>query len=342
MKAAILKGVGSIDIEEIERPIPQDGEVLIKVISVGVCGSDLHYYTHGKIGSFIVEKPLILGHEAAGEVVEIGQNVKNLEVGDRVTIEPGVPCRKCEYCKTGRYNLCPDVRFMATPPIDGAFTEYVAFPEDFVYKIPDTMTYDEAALMEPLSVGVYAAERAGIKPGMKAVVLGLGPIGMVIAQAARAYGADPVVGTDVVQYRLDKAEKIAIDKAFSGKIEDLKNKIISYMGSEPDVVFESAGSPTTLKLSTDLVKRGGKIVLIGMSPEDYVNINVGEILGKELDILGIFRYANMYPKAIKLVESGKIDLKSLVSKVYKLEDTKEALDYAIENKNESIKVMVHP
>jgi len=342
MKAAILKKVNLIEIEEIEEPIPQSDEVLIKVRSVGVCGSDLHYYKYGKIGSFVVEKPLILGHEASGEVIKTGQNVKNLKVGDRVTIEPGVPCRRCEYCKTGRYNLCSDVKFMATPPIDGAFTEYIAFPEDFVYKIPDSMTYDEAALMEPLSVGISAVEKAKIKPGMKVVVLGLGPIGMLVAQAAKAYGADPIVGTDVVQYRLDEAEKIAVNKSFNGKTDNLVNKIVSYIGAEPDVVFESAGNPSTIKLTTELVKRGGKVVLIGMSPDDYININISQVSGKELDILGLFRYANTYPIAIKLVEAGKIDLKSLVSESFTLENTQKALDYAINNQDKSIKVMIHP
>ena len=212
MKAAILKKVGVIEIEEVPIPSPGPAEVLVKIKSV--CGSDLHYYTHGKIGAYVVEKPIILGHEASGEVVAVGKDVTRFKIGDRVTMEPGIPCRKCEFCKTGRYNLCPDVAFMATPPYDGAFTEYIVSPEDFTFKIPDTMSFDEAALMEPLAVGVYACERSALRPGMTAAVLGLGPIGMVVAQAAKAYGASRVIGTDVVDYRLTQAKRFAVDNAF--------------------------------------------------------------------------------------------------------------------------------
>jgi L-iditol 2-dehydrogenase len=342
MKAAILKKVGEIQIEDLPVPNPGPAEVLVKIKSVGICGSDLHYYTHGKIGAYIVEKPIILGHEASGEVVAVGKDVTRLKVGDRVAVEPGIPCRKCEFCKTGRYNLCPDVAFMATPPYDGAFTEYIVSPEDFTFKIPDTMSYNEAALMEPLAVGVYAAERAMVKPGMTAAVLGLGPIGMVVAQAAKAYGASRVVGTDVVDYRLNQAESFAVDKALHAKNEALEDQIGADLGGRPDIVFETSGNGGSIALTTSLVKTGGTVVMIGMSPEDFIPINHGQISGKELTVLGIFRYANMYPKAIELVKSGVIDVKSLVTKVFNLEQTQAALDYAIGHKNDSIKVMIHP
>jgi L-iditol 2-dehydrogenase len=342
MKAAVLKKVGEVQIEDIPVPHPGSAEVLVKIKSVGICGSDLHYYTHGKIGAYVVTKPIILGHEAAGEVVAVGKEVTRFKVGDRVTLEPGIPCRKCEFCKAGRYNLCPDVAFMATPPYDGAFTELIVSPEDFTFKIPDTMSYDEAALMEPLAVGVYAAERAKVKPGMTAAVLGLGPIGMVVAQAAKAYGAGSVIGTDVVDYRLTKAQSFAVDNAFNAKNEALEEQIIADLGGRPDVVFETSGNRASIALTTSLAKTGGTVVMIGMSPEDFMPINHGQISGKELTVLGIFRYANMYPKAIELVKSGVIDVKSLVTKVFNLEQTQAALDYAIGHKNDSIKVMIHP
>jgi L-iditol 2-dehydrogenase len=342
MKAAILKRVGVIEMEDIPVPKPGPEDVLVKVKAVGICGSDLHYYTHGKIGSYVVEKPIILGHESAGEVVETGVNVANIRVGDRVTVEPGVPCRKCEYCKTGRYNLCSDVVFMATPPVDGAFTEYIVSPADFVYKIPDTMSYDEAALMEPMAVGVYAAEKAQVKPGMKASVLGLGPIGLVVAQAVKAYGASRTAGVDIVNFRLEKAEQFAVDKAFDSRVEDLEARLITYLGQRPDVVFETAGSPQTITLAANLVKTGGTIILIGMSPEDIVPMNHGQILGKELKILGIFRYANMYPKAIELAATGKVNVKDLATHSFALSETKKAMDFALANKNSSLKVMIHP
>ncbi|MGB9682868.1 MAG: alcohol dehydrogenase catalytic domain-containing protein, partial [bacterium] len=162
MKVAVLEKIRNVSIEEREIPKPKEDEVLVRIKSVGVCGSDIHYYNEGRIGSFVVEKPIILGHESSGEVVEVGSKVKSLKVGDRVALEPGIPCRKCNYCKTGRYNLCPDVVFMATPPVDGAFAEYVVHPEDFAFKLPDNVSYDEGALMEPLSVGIYASNRARV------------------------------------------------------------------------------------------------------------------------------------------------------------------------------------
>jgi L-iditol 2-dehydrogenase len=342
MKAAVLKKVGEIQIEDIPVPNPGPAEVLVKIKSVGICGSDLHYYTHGKIGIYVVEKPIILGHEASGEVVAVGNGVTRFQVGDRVTLEPGIPCRKCEFCKTGRYNLCPDVAFMATPPYDGAFTEYIVSPEDFTFKIPDTMSFDEAALMEPLAVGVYASERSRIKPGMTAAVLGLGPIGMVVAQAAKAYGASRVIGTDVVEYRLNKAQSFAVDNAFNATNSDLEEAIFADLGGRPDIVFETSGNGASIAMTTSLVKTGGTVVMIGMSPKDLMPINHGQISGKELTVLGIFRYANMYPKAIELVKSGEIDVKSLVTKEFNLEKTQAALDYAIEHKNDSIKVIIHP
>ena len=302
----------------------------------------MHYYTHGKIGAYVVEKPIILGHEASGEVVAVGKDVTRFKIGDRVTMEPGIPCRKCEFCKTGRYNLCPDVAFMATPPYDGAFTEYIVSPEDFTFKIPDTMSFDEAALMEPLAVGVYAAERSAMRPGMTAAVLGLGPIGMVVAQAAKAYGANRVIGTDVVDYRLARAKGFAVDNAFNAKDSAVEEQIIADLGRRPDVVFETSGNATSIQMTTSLVKMGGTVVMIGMSPEDLMLMNHGQISGKELNILGLFRYANMYLKAIELVQLGRINLRDLVTKEFSLEQTKEALDYAIAQKDHSIKVMIHP
>ena len=342
MKTAVLKKIGTIEYEERAIPEPGPGEVLVKIRSVGICGSDLHYYTHGKIGSFVVEKPLVLGHESAGEIVALGAAVTDRRVGDRVSLEPGIPCRKCEFCKTGRYNLCPDVRFMATPPVDGAFAEYVVSPADFAFKIPDAMTYDEAALMEPLAVGVYAAEKAGLKPGMSTAVLGMGPIGMVVAQAAKAYGAYPVAGVDMIDFRLEKAAQLGVDRTFNGEMADLEGAMLASLNRQPEVVFETAGASATLNLATHLVKPGGTIVMIGMSPADFTPINQGQILGKELKILGIFRYANMYPKAIELVQSGKVNVKALATHTFALDQTKEALDFALEHKGDSIKVMIHP
>src|SRR3954449_12177060 len=211
MQVSVLRKAGDIGVEEREVPTPGRGEVLVEIGSVGVCGSDVHYYEHGRIGRFVVDAPLVLGHEAGGVVVEVGPEVSTLQPGQRVSIEPGVPCRRCRQCLSGRYNLCPDVRFFATPPYDGAFCQYVAMPAAFVYPVPDTVSDDAAGLLEPLSVGVWACRRAQVGPGSTVLVTGAGPIGLIAAQTARAFGADRVAVTDVSAHRLELAEQLGLE-----------------------------------------------------------------------------------------------------------------------------------
>ncbi|MGC8971346.1 MAG: NAD(P)-dependent alcohol dehydrogenase [bacterium] len=338
MRVAVLEMAKKISIEEREIPKPKDDEVLVRIKSVGVCGSDIHYYNEGRIGSFIVEKPLVLGHECAGEIVEVGPKVKSLKVGDRVALEPGIPCRKCNYCKTGRYNLCPDVVFMATPPVDGAFAEYVVHPEDFAFKLPDNVSYDEGALIEPLSVGIYSSERAKIRPGDTVLIFGAGPIGLVTLQAAKSYGAENVIVVDINDFRLSKAKEIGADFVINSKTE----RIEDYVKDGVDVVFDASGNSSVIRESTRFAKRGGKIVFIGLASEDYIGLNINEITSKELDLLGIFRYANVYKKAVDLVAKGKINLKTLVTHHFPLEQTQEALEFADKNKDKCIKVIVNP
>lgn len=342
MKAAFLKKPGKIEIEELEKPVPGPGEVLVRVCSVGVCGSDVHYYRHGRIGSYVVQKPLVLGHECSGEVVEAGPGVKGLSVGTRVTIEPGIPCRKCWHCKTGRYNLCPDVSFMATPPVNGAFAEYVTVPEDFAFRLPENVSFDEGALIEPLAVGLYSMERARVRPGEGVVVLGAGPIGLVTLQGAKAHGAHPVIVTDKSSYRLSIARKLGADMVVSALEDDHVRRILECLGGEADVVVEAAGAVATIQQTWTLVRRGGRVVFIGLPSQDVVGFNFAELSRKELDILGVFRYANAYPRAIQLVERGIIHLKPLMTHHFSLLEARDALELADLQKDEAIKVMVHP
>ena len=205
IQAGVMYGVDDIRVEEVDFPQMKPGDVLIKIKAVGICGSDVHYYKHGRIGSYVVAKPLILGHECAGEIVEVASDVKGFQPGDRVAVEPGYTCRKCVYCKTGRYNLCPDVTFMATPPIDGAFVEYVAWPADFVYRLPENLTFAHGALMEPLAVGMHAVRRSRLKPGEPIVILGAGTIGLVTILAAKAAGAGEII-VDTRSKRLESVD----------------------------------------------------------------------------------------------------------------------------------------
>ncbi|MDQ4086178.1 MAG: alcohol dehydrogenase catalytic domain-containing protein, partial [Actinomycetota bacterium] len=207
MRASVLRAPKEVVVEQ--RPVPRPGprEVLVEVGSVGVCGSDMHYYEHGRIGDFVVREPLVLGHEAGGRIVETGEGVEETRVGERVAIEPGVPCRRCRYCRAGRYNLCPDVRFFATPPVDGAFCEYVVIADDFAHPVPDSVSDDAAGLVEPLSVGVWANRTARVPAGGSLLVAGAGPIGLLVAQVARALGVTEVVVSDVDARRRALAER---------------------------------------------------------------------------------------------------------------------------------------
>ncbi|MEI6156901.1 MAG: NAD(P)-dependent alcohol dehydrogenase [Atribacterota bacterium] len=342
MKAAVMQGIEKITMEERPIPVPEEEQVLVRIKSVGVCGSDIHYFVEGRIGDYIVRPPFILGHECAGEIVEIGNRVKTLKPGDRVTMEPGLPCGKCEDCRAGRYNLCPDVVFWATPPIDGTFCEYVVHPANFTFPIGDQVSFEEAALVEPLSVGVYATRRAAVEPGQIALVLGSGPIGLVTLMSLLARGVTEVIAVDVVDFRLQKAKELGARYVLNGKTEDIPKKVMEITrGRGVDVVFETAGNIQTTQMTVEVTKRGGKVVLIGLPSRAIFDFGIIKTIDKELDILGVFRYANAYKGCIDLLNAGKVNLKSLITHRYTLEQTQEAMEFAHHHKAESIKVVVN-
>ncbi|MBC7217295.1 MAG: NAD(P)-dependent alcohol dehydrogenase [Candidatus Caldatribacterium sp.] len=342
MKAAVMKGLRRIEIEELPVPIPKENEVLIRIRSVGVCGSDVHYFVEGRIGNFVVQPPFILGHECSGEVVEVGKGVTHLKPGDRVTMEPGIPCGKCEFCRSGRYNLCPDVVFWATPPVNGTFCEYVVHPAHFTYPIAPEVSFEEAALVEPFAVGMYAVHRAQAKPGDVALVLGSGPIGLVTIQALSVRGVTEIIAVDVVEKRLEKARELGAKHVVNAAHMDTQEVVLSLTdGKGADVVFETAGSVQTAQLTVELARRGGKVVLVGLPSATHFDFGVMRILDKELDVLGVFRYANMYKGCVDLLNSRRVNLKALITHRFSLEETQEALLFAHEHKAESIKVVVN-
>lgn len=259
---------------------------------VGICGSDVHYLAHGRCGPFVVEKPMVIGHEAAGVVVKIGRDVKTLAVGDRVAIEPGVPCRLCPLCKSGRYNLCADMRFCATPPYDGNLTRFYAHPADFCFKLPDHVSMEEGALLEPLSVGVHACKRAGVTVDSRVLILGAGPIGLVTLLTAKAMGASQIMITDLVEDRLKFAKDMGATYTVNvGGIaeEDLVKKIHETM--LPTITIDCSGFEATTRLSILATAIGGCVVIVGMGPTD-VKIPLGQAICREVDIRGVFRYCN--------------------------------------------------
>ncbi len=342
MKAAVLHKPRDVRIEQVYAPSLASDTVLVRVGAVGVCGSDVHYYVEGRIGRYVVEKPLILGHEIAGTVEAVGDRVTGLRPGDRVAIEPGVPCRKCDYCKKGRYNLCPDVVFMATPPIDGAFCEYITTPADFAHKLPENMSLDEGALMEPLSVGIAAVRRGRVSPGERVAILGAGPIGLMVLLACKAYGASETAVVDLDPIRLQMAQRMGATTIIDASKGDPGSAITKNRPDGVDVVIEAAGSVPTAQLSTRLVRRGGRVVWVGLPGQAQVPINVLEVVDKEVDILGVFRYANTYPEAIQLVTAGLVDVKPMITHHLPLDSTTEALELMHTRVDGAIKVVVNP
>ena len=340
-KAIFMQGTNNMVIKDVPMPEVKDKEVLIKVDIVGICGSDVHYYQHGKIGSFIVEGDFILGHECAGEVVEVGKNVKNLVVGDRVALEPGKTCGVCEFCKSGKYNLCPDVEFFATPPYHGVFTNYVAHPEDMCFKLPDNVSNVEGALVEPLAVGLHASDQGRVKLGDTVVIFGTGCIGLMTLLSCKAKGASKVIVVDILENRLKVAEKIGATHVINARNNDVIQKIDELTnGRGADVVIETAGAEITLKQTVEAVRRGGTIVLVGMTPKDEVEFDFMKLMGKEAEIKTVFRYRNLYPIAIKAIASGSINVKDIVSHEFEFDKTKEAFDFVVGNASDVVKAVI--
>ena len=318
-RAAVLHGVGDLRIEELPRPEPGPHEILVEIRSVGVCGSDVHYYEHGRIGDFVVDAPLVLGHESSGVVVGRGSDATRHEIGQRVALEPGVPCGVCRECRAGRYNLCPDVRFFATPPIDGAFATYVTINEQYAYALPDSVSDDAGALLEPLSVGVWANRKGGTTIGSRVLVTGAGPIGILCALVAKAAGAAHVMIVDVNADRLRQSRELGIDEALDGRERpDLAAR-------EPDVLLECTGVAPVLRSGILALAPAGRAVLVGMGAEAEQPLPVAAIQARELTVTGTFRYANTYPEAIALAASGRIPLDALVGARLPLEQAEAAL-----------------
>ncbi|KAH8271400.1 hypothetical protein KR018_008652 [Drosophila ironensis] len=329
-----------------QRPIPQinDDEVLIAMDSVGICGSDVHYLAHGRIGDFILTKPMVIGHESSGVVTKLGKKVTSLKVGDRVAIEPGVPCRYCDHCKQGKYNLCAGMVFCATPPYDGNLTRYYKHPADFCFKLPDHVTMEEGALLEPLSVGVHACRRAEVTLGSKVLILGAGPIGLVTLLAAKSMGASEILITDLLQQRLDVAKELGATHTLLLKkdqsAEETADLVRKTLCGEPDKSIDCCGAESSARLAIFATRSGGVVVVVGMGAPE-VKLPMINALAREVDIRGVFRYCNDYAAALALVSSGKVNVKRLVTHHFSIEDTDKAFETSRKGLGGAIKVMIH-
>ena len=341
MKTAVMLGIGKMGFEERQIPKVKDNEVLVKLEYVGICGSDLHYYETGAIGNYVVKPPFVLGHEPGGIVVEVGKSVKNLKVGDKVALEPGKTCGHCEFCKSGKYNLCPDVVFFATPPVDGVFQEYVAHEADLCFKLPENVSTLEGALIEPLAVGFHAAIQGEAKIGQTAVVMGAGCIGLVSMMALKAMGVSKVYVVDIMEKRLEKALELGADGVINGREKDAVAEVMGLTdGKGCDLVIETAGTEMTTFQAIHMAKKGTNIVLVGYSKTGEMTLPMSLVLDKELTFKTVFRYRHIYPLAIEAVASGKVNLKGIVTDIFKLDEVQKAMDYSVNNKADIVKAVI--
>lgn len=341
MKVAVMNGIGQMGYTERNIPAPKDNEVLVKLEYVGICGSDMHYYETGAIGDYVVEPPFVLGHEPGGTVVEVGSAVSHLKVGDRVALEPGKTCGHCEFCRKGEYNLCPDVVFFATPPVDGVFQEYVAHEADLCFKLPENVSTLEGALIEPLAVGFHAANQGNAHAGQTAVVMGAGCIGLVTMMALKAEGVSKVYVVDIMEKRLEKALELGADGVINGMKEDTVQKVLELTdGKGCDLAIETAGTELTTRQTIQFAKKGSTIVLVGYSKTGEMTLPMSLALDKELTFKTIFRYRHIYPMAIDSVASGKVNLKGIVTDVFDFDDIQNAMDKSVQDKANIVKAVV--
>ncbi|VDK56529.1 unnamed protein product [Anisakis simplex] len=365
---AVLHGKDDIRMEGREVPKPKPNQLLIKIHTVGICGTDVHYWKHAKIGEFTVTKPMVLGHESSGTVAAVGSDVKGFSIGDRVALEPGVACRVCMACKTGKYNVCDDVRFFANPPYDGSLARYVVHDADFCFRLPDNVTMEEGSMAEPLSVGVHACRRAEVSIAQKILILGAGPIGLVNMVCAKAMGASQVIMTDICDSRLELAKKLGADRTLNVNgmsASAASEAIIVSLGQRPDahhdqcylvtyctelilknnrsirktcVILHKSAANYLNRIKFYVVKRGGILVLVGLGGH-HAQLFYTEAAMREIDIRGAFRYVNCFPTAIELISSGKVDLSGFTRAHYKLEESVEAFQRSL--KGDVVKVFIH-
>ncbi len=330
-RAAVMTELGKIVIQEWPEPEPGPMEAVVRIEAVGVCGSDTAYYKVGRIGDYVVDGPIVLGHEVSGQVVATGSDVTNVVVGDRVAIEPGTPCRNCHECMAGRYHLCPDLVFLATPPYDGALMEKMTIDARNLYPMPDEMTYEQGALLEPLSVGIWGCKRAALAAGDDVLVTGAGPVGLLAAAAARALGAGTVTVTDLSDFRLG----LARDMGFVPERSDAPGE------GRFDVLLECSGAPGVLGQAMRRLRPAGRAAMIGMSKEEEIGLPLSQLNVNELTLSLVNRYNHTWPLAIELVSSGRIDVSPLITHHFPLAEAADALTLG-SRVPDSVKAVIHP
>ncbi|KIQ10912.1 NAD(P)-dependent alcohol dehydrogenase [Rhodococcus sp. MEB064] len=330
MSAAVLTEPGRIVTENRPVPTPRSGDVLVRVSAVGVCGSDTHYYREGRIGDFVVSSPLVLGHEASGVIVAVGEGVSEKRIGSRVSVEPQRPDPDSRESRSGHYNLCPHMEFYATPPVDGALSEYVSIGSTFAHDVPDSVSDDAAALFEPLSVAIATARKAGITGGSRVLIAGAGPVGLLTAQVSRAFGATDIIVSDISPSRRESAARYGATRVLDPTTESVHDLDV-------DAFIDASGAPRAVQDGMRAVRPAGRVVLVGMGGDEYP-IPVSVIQNRELWVTGVFRYADTWPTALELVRTGRVDLDSMVTAHFDLAHVEDALNH--DRTDGSIKAVV--
>ncbi len=341
MKAALLHGPRDLRLQDYPDPVPGTDDVLVRISRNGLCGSDIHFYEDGKLGPFQVTSPYIPGHEASGTVECGAASGLGPQAGVRVAIEPGIPCRRCALCKSGRYNLCPDVVFMSAPPVNGTFAQLVALPWDFAHPLPDSVDDERGAMVEPLSVAVQACRRGNLHAGDVVAVLGAGPIGLATCLVARAFGAAATIAIDVLPSRLDLAARVGVTHTHVVGDSPAAPAVLSLTnGRGADVVVDASGSSQACSEAPELAKRGGSVVLVGWPDTPRLTYPIEVVLERELDVHGVNRYCNTFPAAIGLLEAGLVDPAPLISHRFTFDRVVEAVEFASRNPAETMKIII--
>ncbi len=340
-KIAFMTGLSTMEVKEV--PMPEElapHDVLVHIKAVGICASDMHFFDTGKCGELELTLPSVLGHEPAGQIVEVGSAVKNLKAGDRVFIDPQRPCWQCESCLKGEYNLCDNMQCMSVEA-EGAFAQYSVRPANLCQKVPDSMPYETAAMLEPFSFACAVVEKGGMEPGKSVAILGAGPIGLSVLMAAKAYGATDIFMTDLVENRLNKAKELGATRTINIKDEDYTEVIKRETNQRcVDIVIDTTGHESIYRTFHKAAKRGGSLVLVGIGPGEFYEINLSYIRDNEQKMVGIFRFANTSRRAIDMIRTGRVDISPLVSHRMPLEKVSEAFDLARSKADGVIKVVV--
>lgn len=343
MKALVLHGIRDLRVEERPDPKPGPGQVLVRVKAVGLCGSDVHYYTHGRIGDQVVREPMIVGHEGAGEVIALGEGVTDLKVGQRLAMEPALPCNHCEFCATGRPNLCPNVRFFSTPPVDGIMCQYAVLERHQCLPIPDSLSWDEAAMLEPLQVGVHASNLARVRPGETVAVVGVGCIGLGCMQMARISGAGRIIVTDPLDYRLKLARQLGADETVNVEKEDPVKAVQRMTGGRgADVVFECTTHAAGERQAWLLVAIGGRAVMVGIPEEDETVLDAHPPRRKEMTVQYVRRSRHAARQAIDLVSAQRLNVAAWVTHHATLEKAKEIFEMVAGYRDGVLKAVILP